>query len=83
MTDDGAGSFQVSVDPTLAQVFGTLSDAGHWVTAWDDQWRYVGISDRAVDVRCYWWSGCMGEFMFGPANVEVQTRWEGTAELGR
>ena len=69
MTDDGEGSFQVSVDPTLAQVFGTLSDAGHWVTAWDDQWRYVGMSTELFS------SGgrvAIGEFAFGPANVEVQ-----------
>jgi class 3 adenylate cyclase len=57
-----------SLDPTLAHVFATWSAAGHWVLAWDDQWRYIAISDEMA------LSGArvaIGEFMFGPANVEV------------
>jgi class 3 adenylate cyclase len=57
----------LSVDPTLAQVFATWNDAGHWAIAWDDQWRNVCVSDEIVlsggDV-------VLGEFVFGPANVE-------------
>jgi class 3 adenylate cyclase len=60
--------FALPVNPTLAQVFALWSDAGHWIMACDDQWRYVGISDEQVS------SGggrILGEFIFGPANVEV------------
>jgi class 3 adenylate cyclase len=52
----------------LAQAFGSWSGAGHWVSAWDDQWRYVGISDEMAS------SGAeivIGEFMFGPANIQA------------
>jgi class 3 adenylate cyclase len=53
----------------LAQVFGRLNEAGHWVTAWDDQWRYVGVSHDLIT------SGgrvAIGEFMFGTANTDLQ-----------
>ena len=33
-----------SVDPILARVFATWDAAGHFVQAWDDQWRLVGES---------------------------------------
>ena len=69
MTAGREASIGMPVDPTLAQVFDNLSDAGHWVTAWDDQWRYVGISHDLFT------SGArlaIGEFFFGTANIEVQ-----------
>lgn len=59
---------ELSVDPTLAQVFATWNDAGHWVTALDDQWRYVGIGDELTA------SGTelvIGEFQFGLVNMGV------------
>jgi len=60
--------FESSVDPMLAQAFASWSNAGHWVAAWDDQWRYIGMSDEM------WASGAelvIGEFRFGPANTEL------------
>ncbi len=65
---DAVGPGQ-SVDPTLAQIFATWNAAGHWVMAWDDQWRLIGISDelRASNGR----DVLVGEFRFGPAHVEA------------
>ena len=57
-----------SVDPTLAQVFATWNAAGHFVEAWDAQWRIVGNSD---EVRASGVDTVIGEFKFGPANVEA------------
>lgn len=71
MVVDHEAPFERPVDPTLAQAFATWSDAGFWIEACDDQWRYVGVSDEQVS------SGSdvvVGEFMFGPANVEVILR---------
>lgn len=59
---------ELSVHPTLAKVFATWNEAGHWVTALDDQWRYVGIGDELTA------SGTelvIGEFQFGPVNMGV------------
>lgn len=59
---------RLPVDATLAQVFATWSAAGHWALAWDDQWRYVAISDEMA------LSGAevvIDDFIFGPSNVEV------------
>ena len=66
-TRDGVG-LETSVDPTLAQVFATWNAAGHFVEAWDDQWRLVGNSD---EVRASNVDTVIGEFKFGPANVEA------------
>lgn len=69
MTEGQEVSIGMPVDTTLAQVFGRLNDAGHWVTAWDDQRRYVGISHDPIT------SGArvaIGEFMYGTANTQVQ-----------
>jgi class 3 adenylate cyclase len=64
-------SFGRPVDPTLAQVIATWCDAGHWAIAWDDQWRYVCISDETLTsaVTDEW---VIGEFMFSPASVKAR-----------
>jgi class 3 adenylate cyclase len=68
MAVDHEAPFESPVDPTLAQVFATWNDAGHWISACDDQWRYTGISDEQASSGD---EGVIGEFTFGPANVEV------------
>jgi hypothetical protein len=71
MTVGHETSFGWPVDPTLAQVMATWCDAGYWAFAWDDQWRYVRVSDETLTsaVTDVW---VMGEFMFGPASVKVR-----------
>jgi class 3 adenylate cyclase len=59
--------FELSVDPTLAQVIAAWNDAGHWATAWDDQWRNVFVSD---EIALSGGDVVLGEFVFGPASVE-------------
>jgi class 3 adenylate cyclase len=62
-------SFGLSVDPTLAQAFATWNDAGHWVSAWDDQWRYVGVSDQLLSSGS---EPLIGGVTFGSANVQIR-----------
>jgi class 3 adenylate cyclase len=59
---------ELPIDPTVAQVFATWNAAGHFVEAWDDQWRLLRASD---EVRASNVDTVISEFKFGPANVEA------------
>jgi hypothetical protein len=50
------------IDPTLALAITALVDGGHWVTAFDNQWRIVAIPHEATRGR----EVLDGSFHFGP-----------------
>jgi len=58
------------LNPALANVVRAWSDAGHWATAVDGQWRRVFVSEelRAATQG----EIAIGEFEFGPACVDAQ-----------
>ena len=58
----------MSIDPTLADAIGGLSDGAYWAYAVDDQWRTVAVTDELAAVSS---QILMGVFAFGPEAREL------------
>ena len=77
---DGAAE-RMPIDPTLAEAIAAVSEAGHWATAFDNQWRIVAETAEQAAVS----SGKLinDAFHFGPEALDVDSATDAGLDQNR